>query len=176
MSSARPNEQRKVATGDRAGAFGEQLSAERIASIAEFRAALAGFLERTEAGARRSGLTPQRYLLLLMVKGAPGGTQRISTGDLAARLRISPNTASELASRAEKAGLVFRERSERDQRVVEVRLTEEGERRLANAILVTDEDRRALAQAFRRLARSFDEATEASPRRPRRPAPPLPGK
>ncbi|MGE5274688.1 MAG: MarR family winged helix-turn-helix transcriptional regulator [Verrucomicrobiota bacterium] len=144
-----------------------RLSTDRVALIAEFRAALAGFLERSEAGARQAGLTPQRYLLLLMVKGAPGGKERMSTGELAAKLRISANTASELVTRTERAGLVARERSRRDQRIVELRLTAEGERRLAEAIRATDDDRRALGEAFGLLARTFDSATEldARPRR-----------
>ena len=138
---------------------------DRIQRIAEFRSALAAFLERTGAGARRHGLTPQRYLLLLMIKGAPDGTQRVNMGDLAARLRISANTASELVSRAARAGLVVREGSESDRRVVELRLTDEGERRLADALEATDADRRLLGEAFRQLAETFERATHGAERR-----------
>ena len=42
----------------------------RSSPVAEFRAALRGFLRTSERNARAAGLTPQRYLLLLMIKGA----------------------------------------------------------------------------------------------------------
>ena len=140
---------------------------DRIQRIAEFRSALAAFLERSGAGARRHGLTPQRYLLLLMIKGAPDGNERVTMGELAARLRISANTASELVSRAARAGLVVRERSAADLRVVELRLTDEGERRLAQAVAATDADRRLLSQAFQRLAETFEQATHRAGPGPR---------
>ena len=47
------------------------LNAEEVARVAEFRAALRRFLRTTERNAQAAGLTPQRYLLLLMIKGAP---------------------------------------------------------------------------------------------------------
>ncbi len=138
------------------------VSRERVMLIAEFRAALAAFLDRSERGARASGLTSQRYLLLLMVKGAADGSETITLGDLAARLGISPNTASELVTRAAKAGLVSRARTADDQRLVHLALTGEGERRLSAAIRATDQDRRALGEAFERLASTFDQATQAT--------------
>ncbi|MDX6469966.1 MAG: hypothetical protein QOF75_1769, partial [Gaiellaceae bacterium] len=46
---------------------------EDVVAVAEFRTALRRFLRRSERIARQSGLTPQRYLLLLMIKGAAGG-------------------------------------------------------------------------------------------------------
>ena len=49
----------------------EPFSAEEAARVAEFRSALRRFLRITERNARSAGLTPQRYLLLLMIKGAP---------------------------------------------------------------------------------------------------------
>ena len=80
--------------------------------------------------ARRSGLTPQRYLLLLMIKGAPGGAEQSTVTELARRLQLAQSTVTELVSRAEEAGLVEREASQTDARVAHLRLTPEGERRL----------------------------------------------
>lgn len=134
------------------------LSLERVQHIAEFRAGLRGFLRRSEEVARRWGLTPQRYLLLLMVMGAPSGDTRLSFTDLAERLKVSPNTVTELVTRAEHAGLVRRERSEDDQRVVYVRLTKEGERRLMGVLEESDEFRRDVVHAFEELVASFDTA------------------
>ena len=53
-----------------------------VVAVAEFRAALRQFLHRTERIARQSGLTPQRYLLLLMVKGAPDGSEQSTVTEL----------------------------------------------------------------------------------------------
>src|SRR5262245_35374300 len=101
--------------------------------VAAFRAALRTFLRRREEIARANGLTPQRYLLLLMIKGAPGGSESATVTDLTERLQLAQSTTTELVKRAEDAGLVARERSDEDARVAKLRLTAEGERRLASS-------------------------------------------
>src|SRR5919198_2296085 len=103
---------------------------EQVIAIAEFRAALRGFLGHSDRIATRHGLTPQRHLLLLTIKGAPDGSERLSVGAIADRLHLGENTTTELVNRAEKAGLVRRERSRADGRYVYLRVTAEGERRL----------------------------------------------
>src|SRR5918911_4392043 len=100
----------------------------RIMHIAEFRASLRSFLRNSERISRRWDLTPQRYLLLLMIKGAPDGSQRLRFTDLAKRLQLTRNATTELVARAEEMGLLEREPSEEDQRVIYLRLTEEGDR------------------------------------------------
>ena len=50
-----------------------QSTTQDIIAVAEFRSALRHFLRRSEKIARKSGLTPQRYTLLMMIKGAPDG-------------------------------------------------------------------------------------------------------
>jgi DNA-binding MarR family transcriptional regulator len=131
---------------------------ERVIQIAEFRAGLRQFLRESEEVSRRWGLTPQRYLLLLQVKGAPDGSERLSFTALADRLKVSPNTVTELVTRAEQAGLVRRERSGNDQRVVFVRLTEEGDRRLQGVLEESDEARRELIRSFEELQNTFKTA------------------
>src|ERR687883_537853 len=123
---------------------GERLSVESAMRAAEFRAALRRFLRRSERIARSSGLTPQRYLLLLMIKGAPDGSEQSTVTELAERLQLAQSTVTELVSRAEEVGLIEREPSIADGRVAHLRLTEEGERRLARsfASLAADPDRR----------------------------------
>lgn len=98
--------------------------------VAEFRAALRRFLSQSERIARASGLTPQRYLLLLMIKGAPNGDESSTVTELAGRLQLAQSTVTELVSRAAAAGLISREQSTDDGRVGLLRLTAEGERRL----------------------------------------------
>jgi DNA-binding MarR family transcriptional regulator len=127
------------------------LGVEDIVRVAEFRAALRSFLRRSERVARDSGLTPQRHLLLLMIKGAPDGTGRSTVTDLSERLQLAQSTVTELVRRAEEAGLVERERSMSDGRVAFLSLTDEGDRRLERAFTNLRDERRHLAEAFAHL-------------------------
>ena len=127
------------------------LSAAEAVPVADFRAALRGFMRTSERNARAAGLTPQRYLLLLMIKGAPGGTEQSTVTELAERLQLAQSTVTELVSRAEEIGLVERERSSDDGRIAHLRLTEEGDRRLAEVFSSNERERHALAQAFEHL-------------------------
>jgi len=127
------------------------LSAAEAVPVAEFRAALRGFMRTSERNARAAGLTPQRYLLLLMIKGAPGGAEQSTVTELAERLQLAQSTVTELVSRAEEIGLVERERSTDDGRIAHLRLTEEGESRLADVFASNERERHALAQAFEHL-------------------------
>jgi DNA-binding MarR family transcriptional regulator len=111
---------------------------------AALRAAMRAFLQRGEQAARRAGLTPQRQLLLLMIKGAPDGRERATVTELAERLRLAQSTVTELVARAEAVGLLERAGSEHDGRVVHLRLTAEGERRLAATVAELRADREAL--------------------------------
>ena len=122
-----------------------------VVAVAEFRAALRHFLRRTERIARDSGLTPQRYLLLLMVKGAADGSERSTVTALAERLQLAQSTVTELVSRAEEAGLLGREQSAKDARVAHLRLTEEGEQRLTRAFTTLAAERANLREAFSHL-------------------------
>ena len=119
-----------------------------VVAVAEFRAALRVFLRRTERIARQSGLTPQRYLLLLMVKGAPDGSERSTVTELSEQLQLAQSTVTELVSRAEETGLLEREQSATDARVAHLRLTEEGERRLMQAFTGLATERSNLREAF----------------------------
>ena len=128
---------------------------ERIRRIAEFRAELRRFLRQSEQITRRWALTPQRYLLLLSIKGAPDGSERISFSELAARMQLSRNTVTELVARAERIGLLSREPSAEDHRVVYLRLSEEGERRLRGALIESDHLREQFANSIAALQETF---------------------
>jgi DNA-binding MarR family transcriptional regulator len=116
---------------------------EDFVAVADFRTALRRFLRRSERIARTSGLTPQRYLLLLMIKGAAGGTEQTTVTELADRL--------ELVRRAEEVGLVTREQSRHDARVAHLRLTPEGDRRLTESFTELATEREQLSDAFAHL-------------------------
>jgi DNA-binding MarR family transcriptional regulator len=119
----------------------------KVQRAAAFRVALRAFVRESEHSARRSGLTPQRYLLLLLVKGAEDGTERATISELAKRLHLAQSTVTELVDRTARAGLVRRSTSTDDRRVVYVELTEEGDRRFAEAFRALADERRLLHDA-----------------------------
>jgi DNA-binding MarR family transcriptional regulator len=98
-------------------------------ALADFRYELRRFLRYSEQVARRHGVTPLQYQLLLQVKGYPGREQA-TIGQLAERLQAKHHGAVALVSRCEDAGLVARRGSEVDRRAVHVELTTKGERLL----------------------------------------------
>ncbi len=132
---------------------------DRVRRIADFRAALRAFERRTEQNARRCGLTPQRYLVLLMIEGASGGGADLTFTQLTERLQLGRNTVTELVARCETAGLVRRARSNTDRRTVHLSLTGEGRRRLRCALRGNDESRRELAKSFTQLRTTFRDAS-----------------
>lgn len=119
-----------------------------VIAVADFRAALRRFLRTSERVARQYGLTPQRYALLLMIKGSPDGREQSTVTDLSERLQLAQSTVTELVRRAEETGLVEREQSQRDARVAHLRLTAEGERRLMQSFTALAKERDQLAAAF----------------------------
>jgi DNA-binding MarR family transcriptional regulator len=122
-----------------------------IVRVAEFRSALRRFERQSDRIVRASGLTPRWYLLLLLIKGSPDGQERSTVTDLAERLYLAQSTVTELVARAEDAKLVRRAESADDARVAHLRLTAEGERRLASAFRSLAAERRALREAVGRL-------------------------
>lgn len=127
------------------------LETSRVVEVAEFREALRRFLRQSERVARQSGLTPQRHLLLLMIKGASDGSEQSTVTELADRLQLAQSTVTELVRRAEEAGLIRRAQSAADARVAHLKVTEEGERRLARAFTTNEQERTALRAAIARL-------------------------
>ncbi len=127
------------------------IGTEAAIRAAAFRAALRSFLRTSERVARESGLTPQRHLLLLMIKGSPDGSESATVTDLARRLELAQSSVTELVNRAEALGLVRRERSDVDGRVAHLRLTAEGERRLARAFRELEIERVELRDAIAAL-------------------------
>ena len=128
-----------------------EASLEEIQRAAAFRVALRAFQRSTERIARSAGLTPQWYLLLLLVKGSEQGDEKASIGDLAKRMHLAQSTVTELVNRAERAGLVCRSASSLDGRVAHVGLTQEGEKRFAETFRALADERQALSRAVEAL-------------------------
>ena len=128
-----------------------KLTTDDYQRIAELRATLRGFARRTERLAREEGLTPRQYLLLLMIKGAPDGSERARVTELAKRLQLTQSTVTELVRRAEDAGLLVREGSPEDGRVSWLSLSPEGQRRLEAVVRRNGPERRRLLDLVARL-------------------------
>jgi DNA-binding MarR family transcriptional regulator len=105
------------------------LSDADFAELLRFRDGLRRFMRWSEEQARSAGLTPAQHQLMLAIRGR-GGDPTI--GDLASHLLLKHHSTVELVDRAERAGLVRRHTDPDDHRVVRLRLTAKGERRLAN--------------------------------------------
>jgi DNA-binding MarR family transcriptional regulator len=131
-----------------------RLPPDDVKRVADFRATLRAFMRKSERNARASGLTPQRYLLLLMIKGAPDGREQSTVTELADRLQLAQSTVTELVRRAEEVGLIARAQSDADARVAHLKVTEEGERRLALAFTSNQQERDELRAAIAQLDRS----------------------
>ncbi len=118
---------------------------------ARLRMALRRFLRRSEEVSRRHGITPSQYTLLVLIKGAPNGSERATVTELVGGLALSQSTVTELVQRAERAGLIKREQADHDARVVHLRLTDLGEERLAIAFSELGPERRALRDLLAHL-------------------------
>jgi len=116
--------------------------------VAAFRAEVRAFLRRGEDAARRNGLTPQRYLLLLMIIGAPDGSQQSTVTDLCRQLKLGQSTVTELVGRAQDVGLLDRAGDASDGRVARIFLTDEGTRRITQVVMETRGDPERLVAMF----------------------------
>lgn len=112
------------------------------AALADFRAALRGFLAFSEARAGEVGLAPQQHQALLAIRGAPAGQATI--GYLAERLILKPHSASELVSRLEALDLIERRTAEGDRRRTLLMLTGRAEVLLAELSATHREEIRRL--------------------------------
>jgi hypothetical protein len=93
---------------------GAGTSSAEVRRAAAFRVALRKFVRESEHAARKARLTPQRYVLLLLVKGAEDGTERATISELCKRLHLAQSTVTELVNRAAQVGLVRRRASATD--------------------------------------------------------------
>jgi DNA-binding MarR family transcriptional regulator len=119
---------------------------------ADFRAALRRFFRVSEDAARRHHLTPRRHLLLLMIKGASDGSERSTVSELSERMQLAQSTVTELVQRAEAAGLLRRDNSNDDGRVMHLRLTPTGEATLERVHADLAAEREELARVVRLLS------------------------
>ena len=111
----------------------DELDAGDYLDASDLRSALRRFERRSEQISRRHDLTPRQYLLLLMLKSSEMRQSPATITELVERLALTQSTVTELVQRAEEAGLVAREPSQLDGRVVHLSLTPRGAERLEAA-------------------------------------------
>lgn len=103
------------------------MTAAEFRALAEFRYRIRIFLTGSEEAARRAGLEPQQYALMLALRGLPVGLEP-SIRELAERLQLRHHSVVELVDRLERRQFLRRERSRSDRRQVILHLTSRGER------------------------------------------------
>lgn len=108
------------------------------------RTGLRHFERWSEQQAEVAGLTPAQHQLLLAIRGHRGLAPTI--GEVADYLLLRHHSTVGLVDRAEAAGLVYRERDERDHRVVRLHVTDLGGERLEalSALHLEELDRLAM--------------------------------
>jgi len=121
-------------------------------AMAELRYRIRLFLREGDAAARSSGLEPQQYLLLLAIRGMPGGASA-KIQSLADSLLIRHHSAVELVDRLESHGYVRRSRGKEDRREVLVSLLPKGQRVLERVVQQRISELRA---GGRQLIRALD--------------------
>lgn len=110
-----------------------RIAAADYRALAALRYQIRLFLREGDAAARRAGLEPQQFLLLLALRGLPEGAEA-TIQTLAERLALKHNSTVELIDRLEKSGYVRRRRSRDDRRSVLVSLLPHGEKVLAAVV------------------------------------------
>jgi DNA-binding MarR family transcriptional regulator len=121
------------------------------ARASELREALRRFERRSDEVAAVNGLTTRTYQLLLMIKTARGGQERVQPSELEDRLQLGKSTVTELVARSEKQGLVLRELDPYRPRGITIKLTATGARRLAKAVRELGDERRRLIVILSKL-------------------------
>jgi len=119
-----------------------------LAEAARLREALRRFLREAEGVTRKHGLSPRHHELLLMISASEGGRSTVS--ELVERLQLTQSTVTELVQRAEESGLLRRQQSPADGRVIHLSLTDEGASRLAAAVAELGPERDRLLQMLHR--------------------------
>ena len=127
-------------------------SEQRVDEIMKsFREVHKTFFQALLKAAQPRDLTPVQLWVLKVLAERPG----ISLSELAERILLGNSTTSGIIDRMEKAGFVTRERSAEDRRIIQLQLTELGERmwaetngerlsRLSPILSLSDEDQQHL--------------------------------
>ncbi len=105
-----------------------EVSDQDYRTLAAFRYTLRQFLHFSEEAARRAGVTPQKYMAMLAVRGYGDGGDGggLTVSELAEYLQIRHHSAVGLIDRMSAQGLLVRQPGDGDRRQVFVSLTQHG--------------------------------------------------
>jgi len=105
--------------------------AKDYAALAAFRYAMRKFLRFSKGIlARKAGLTPEQYEVLLAIKSR-SGSNGTTVGYLSERLQVKHHTAVSLLDKLAIRKMIVRQRASDDRRQVNVKLTRRGDTLLA---------------------------------------------
>lgn len=116
-------------------------------TLAEVRHQIRRFLAARGEAARRAGIDPQQYQLLLTIKGMPEG-RTATIGELAEAMLLRHHSVVELIDRMVKKKFVRRRRSTQDRRVVTVMIAPKGEAMLRNMYISNREELTTLSRGL----------------------------
>jgi DNA-binding MarR family transcriptional regulator len=133
-------------------------------TLADLRYQIRKFLRVREQAARRVGVAPQQYLVLLQVKGLAGQVP-VTIGALAERLQLEHHSTVGLVDRLEGRGMVTRRR-QKDRRHVVIALTPRGDALLRQLAVYSLQE---LQVAGPELVRTVTQLVRGAGRRPPRP-------
>jgi DNA-binding MarR family transcriptional regulator len=139
--------------------------------LLELRTGLRRFLRWSEDQANATGLTGAKHQLLLAVRGHPGPAGP-TIGELADHLVLRHHSTVGLVDRAEKDGLVQRNRNGTSRRVVHVTLTPAGAAKLDALAEAHLQEIAHLAPTMHALWRQLEDATDGHARHPAARRPP----
>lgn len=141
-----------------------ETSPTEYAAAAALRAALRRFGNQSTRVLDEHGLTTERYELLLAIKARSDNGAQATTSQLADDLQLAGSSMTQLARRAENAGLLHRRVSSRDGRVHYLLLTEVGAAKLDAAASGLGPERHRLIMLLRALDNApTNPAAAASP-------------
>lgn len=129
--------------------------------LLEFRTGLRRFVRWSEQQAAAVGLTPKQHQILLAVRGHPHPAGP-TIGEVADYLLLRHHSTVELVDRAEAAGLVCRGRDKDDRRVVRLKLTPLGTRRIKQLSELHRAELARFAPQLRRLWTDLGDAERAT--------------
>lgn len=137
--------------------------------LLEFRTGLRRFLKWSGEQAESVGLSPAQHQLMLAIRGHrdPRGP---TIGDVANELLLRHHSAVGLVDRAENAGLVRRLHDPDDHRVVRLRLTATGTRKIRQLSATMVEELNRLGERLRPIWSGLEGREAPHARRPRRAA------
>ena len=138
-----------------------------VQAMAELRYQIRLFLRFSENAARRAGIEPQQYQLLLAAKGLPYGL-RPTIGVLAERMQLQPHSTVGLIDRLVERGFLLRLRATDDRRQELVKLTRDGEQVLEKLALHHLYELQSVGPKFKNVLQSVGEEAREIPQNKKR--------